>query len=666
MARPRAWSLSQLWRDDEEMAKKDDDHNARRPPPLQWTAAVRAPRPSWLLRLISYLLVACAVVFLVYHAAGFGYRDDRYLPLSSRGQDSSQHRLRPPGFDSVSRAQSDAAGQRQVQDGPIQHMELLASIRALAATGSGLNRNRNVLFAAASLQSAATLLPMACSMARELHSYVHFAFMGRSDIPMQELLKINGIDQSCPLLLHDARPDYAATSTEERMILAVERAMIIIHRLVPPQVVLVDSTMAEEPYFHHGTRKYIDRFQTTLIELPEKPGTRLSWITKLDSSALAAWDKVRFDIIVHSPRTGTGNLKRLLQSLARADLGGHQVPHLVVELPSVVEAPLEKFLAGFKWPPPNSGAERAPSMLSLRHRISRPRLTEEESSVRLLESFWPTNPSLSHVLYLSPHMEISPYFFHYVKYCLLFRRHSRMAAGEFLSSSIMAMSFAVPTTLASGKQPFSPPRLPSGGGAQAEGTSFLWQAPTSDAVLFLGDKWVELHGYVARVLEAQKAISDPPALLANKQVGRQVPAWVEYALQLSRLRGYLTLYPGQDTANAIATAHSDLSDEPEEFGPPTASVDRGRQTEDGQVIGVSEAASQVDMLEALPDEGLQRRLDELPLLSWDGRLLGEGETLGKDAMELATDFRRQVGQCTEDELEGQILADKHARDLFCR
>ncbi|RDA96240.1 hypothetical protein CP533_1741 [Ophiocordyceps camponoti-saundersi (nom. inval.)] len=661
MARQSAWAMSKLWRDDEEMAKKDDDHNARRPAAQNWSAAVRAPRPSSLLRVVVYLFAACVIFFLIYNAFGLGYRQENYDDdspglLSSRSRDMPQMRIRPPppGLETGPDSAAAAGVERQTKDGPILHRELLVSIRAIAASGNGLTKNRNVLFTAADLQSATSLLPMACSMARELHSHVHFAFMGRSDISMQRLLKINGIDGSCPLLLHDARPDYAATSSEERMILAVERALLIFHRLLPPQVVLIDSTATEESYLHQGIRKYVDRFQTPVIELPEKPSTRLSWIAKLDSAALAAWNKVRFDIIVHSPRTGTGNLKRLLRSLARADIGGHHVPHLVVELPSVVEPSLEEFIGGFQWPPPRAGAAPAPSMLSLRHRILRPRLSEEESSVRLLESFWPTDPSLSHVLYLSPHVEISPYFFHYVKYCLLFRRHSRLASREVLSSNVMAMSFTVPSTTPSGEQPFNPPRPDE---------AFLWQAPTSDAVLFLGDKWVELHGYVSRVLESQRTMTDPPPFLVNKHFGRQSPAWVEYALQLARLRGYATLYPSRETARVIATAHSDLSDEPEEFGPSTAAEDKRRQVVDGQLMET--ASSQVDMLGALPDEGLQKPLEELSLLSWDGRLLDGAEALEKDATEVAVTFRRQVGHCSEADLQRHVSADRHARDLFC-
>lgn len=62
--------------------------------------------------------------------------------------------------------------------------------------------NKNVLFAAASLRSAAVLLPMACQMAAELRSYVHFALAGGSDIGLEELRAINGLDDSCQVIFH--------------------------------------------------------------------------------------------------------------------------------------------------------------------------------------------------------------------------------------------------------------------------------------------------------------------------------------------------------------------------------------------------------------------------------------------------------------------------------
>lgn len=118
------------------------------------------------------------------------------------------------------------------------------------------------------------------------------------------------------------------------------------------------------------------------------------------------------DIVVHATPNGSGNLKRLLSSLAKSDLGAMAIPQLTIELPNTIEPQVERFLAGFRWPPTQSASSGRPNMLTLRHRIPRQRLTDEESSVRFLESFWPAQTSHSHVLVLSPHTEVSSNFFH--------------------------------------------------------------------------------------------------------------------------------------------------------------------------------------------------------------------------------------------------------------
>lgn len=118
------------------------------------------------------------------------------------------------------------------------------------------------------------------------------------------------------------------------------------------------------------------------------------------------------DIVVHAAPNGSENLRRLLTSLAKSDLGAMTTPHLTIELPNIIESQVEKFLGSFQWPPMQGAASRQPNMLTLRHRISRQKLTNEESSVRFLESFWPAHQLHSHVLVLSPHTEVSPNFFH--------------------------------------------------------------------------------------------------------------------------------------------------------------------------------------------------------------------------------------------------------------
>lgn len=246
----------------------------------------------------------------------------------------------------------------------------------------------------------------------------------------------------------DARTDFASTSSEMRLRLAALRAFCktpnvdvsclrscltsnhldYINNFMHPQAIIVDSTFAEDDYFLQAARDQIRATRSALIELPDKPETRLAWIANLDAMALSgkyfsfslqqnaylymsAWNKVHFDILIQAPPVGTANLQRLLTSLSKADKSAVTIPQLTVELPPVVEKPLAGFLSNFQWPSKASGALPQSQMLTLRHRIASRKMDEEESSVRFLESFWPKNPRQSHVLVLAPHTEVSPQFF---------------------------------------------------------------------------------------------------------------------------------------------------------------------------------------------------------------------------------------------------------------
>jgi hypothetical protein len=83
-------------------------------------------------------------------------------------------------------------------DGPIR-------FRRLAHTIYGASwrwRRSNVLFAAASLQSASAMVPIACEMARYRRNVVHFILLGRYDISIEELLLKNGVGDGCDVHWH--------------------------------------------------------------------------------------------------------------------------------------------------------------------------------------------------------------------------------------------------------------------------------------------------------------------------------------------------------------------------------------------------------------------------------------------------------------------------------
>ncbi|PTB45478.1 uncharacterized protein TrAFT101_000921 [Trichoderma asperellum] len=681
------WSVSQLWRDDEEMAnKKDDDLGLPRHTKHadHWQPAPKASLGvASVLRLVLYAVVFFLTGYGLFRvigpAAGASSLDPANLmPMYDRPRP-------PPRYDTP-RMEEDApiiktpktpkpqakpndGGSKAAADpskpynGPLKLPHLGPSLEAIMLETQGrMQKNRNVLFSAASLKSAALLLPMACQMATERQNYVHFALMSRSDISIKELLAINGIDKSCPLVMHDARPDHSTTTAEPRMTFSVTRALYYINLYMHPQVVIIDSSSTEESYFLSGIRDKIRDTEATLIEVSEKTAQRFSWLSKLDSSALAAWNEVNFDIIIQAPRHGAGNLKRLLRSLARTDMAGVSPPHLTIELPSTVEEDLTSFLNGYEWPPKAHGVAPKTKLLSLRRRIPRHKMSEEESSVRFLESFWPAKPFHSHVIVLSPHTEVTSQFFHYVKYSILQRRYSTIANRQHWENKLFGISLSAPTAYLDDTTQFTPPKPLEEQGSNIEGTPFLWQVPSSDAILIFGDKWVELHGYVSQLLEKQHASSTTPDLFAKKKISTKHPAWLEYILQLSRLRGYFTLYPTRQTANTIVGIHTDLYDVPEEY-------EQGKTAEQEQdLIKLAsdgfDPASHVDVLATLPHEGDLPLLYHMPWLTWDGKNTDDG-AIEKTAAKYKQAFRTQIGGC-KDESAGPVPAvDPNARDLFC-
>lgn len=234
----------------------------------------------------------------------------------------------------------------------------------------------------------------------------------------------------------------------------------------------------------------------------------------------------------------------------------------------------------------------------------------------------------------------------------------------------MGIGFQSPTTHLDASTPFTVPEGSDSETPSRSSGAFLWQSPSSDATLFLGDKWMELHGYVSQLLEAQISKEEMPAMLAREEISKQYPSWLEYVLQLVRLRGYLTLYPSVATSNVIMGSHSDLGNTPEEH---LGDKKLGESVENGKEDAATgfDPTSQVDMLATLPKEGHFVDLPQLPLLSLEGTT----STLGiikTNAQARAKQFRREVGQCPvpkgeEAELDedDEPKADKWARDLFC-
>lgn len=368
---------------------------------------------------------------------------------------------------------------------------------------------------------------------------------------------------------------------------------------------------------------------------------------------------------------------RLLKSIENADYFGIRRPHLTIELPTDIDPPTWRYLENLVWPPLYGSGTPHASQVTLRHRVKRRTSTEHEASARLVESFYPVRTGNSHVLLLSPQVELSPLFYHYVIYHLLEYKYSAYAASNTPFPNLVGFSLELPSYHLNGSEPLEPPlleRTPFRGREKklpGERTHFLWQAPNANAALYFGDKWMEFHSFLSARL------TKPPTS-RRKVFSEKHPSWLEFLLELIRARGYSMLYPNfPGEGDVIAAVHDELYQVPEEYS--KASADTASpvpELDPSEPITAEHTKKprspppnaehnllESNLLSLLPNNGDLPAVGQLPLISYNGI-----EISSKVSHEAATSFaetyRREIGTCRNIE-ETTPREANSALDLFC-
>ena len=278
----------------------------------------------------------------------------------------------------------------------------------------------------------------------------------------------------------------------------------------------------------------------------------------------------------------------------------------------------------------------------------------------------------SHVLLLSPQIELSPLYYHYLIYHLLEYKYSTHGNGIKTSPNLMGISLELPTHLLNDSEPLIPPLMePSTRKRRTsrEPTPFLWQAPNSNAALYFGDKWMEFHSFLTARL------SKPPTT-RTKLISKTHPSWLEFLLELMSARRYSLLYPGfsMDDDDAIATVHDELYQVPEEFPRESFTPPLMPELNPDEPLSLvyekkrpppntEHSLLSSTLLSTLPNSGNLPEIPDLPLLAFDGFTLTQKEA-NDDAWTFTEAYRHDIGGC-EPEAEISKREPNSALDLFC-
>ncbi|KAL9102963.1 MAG: hypothetical protein Q9163_001950 [Psora crenata] len=675
-----AWP-GRFFADDEELGKKNDDHRGSNSSTISTAWSVRKPAPAVRKRRVIFIICALLFIYLFVknvpsdlgpHPRWADTRVNRGPNEGNFAKSSTDPPSKKPP-----RQSTPPEAEEHYHNGPIKFYKLASSLHSAAKLGGQKEVNKNVMFAAASLRSASELITLACEMSRWERSDVHFAVMGREDMEVEEIQKLNGASrEDCNVHWHDARPDYSRWSSDFRMEASVAASLGHIQEFIHPQVIIVDQPSREDKYFITAVRGRAMDLLKPVIELPLDATENLMWMARLDSASLAAWPQTYVDILVQAPSHSSASLVRLLKSIEDADYFGARRPHLTIELPAEVDQPTWKYLENLIWPPRDWTGAPHVSQVSLRHRIPRRTLTPEEASARLVEAFYPVRTTSSHVLLLSSQTELSPLYYHYLLYTLLEYKYSVHATISRNSAKVMGISLDLPTAFLNDSTNFKPPWkemsvLKGPDALIAEQTPFLWQAPNNNAALYFGEKWMEFHSFLTARL------SKPPKT-SPKLVSEKHPSWLEYMLELMRARGWSLLYPGLFADDiALATVHDELYQVPEEFsrkaaltGTPTPSLSPDQLLEADPSLQAHKAPPNTEhrLLESsltslLPNKGDLPDIDQVALVSYDGELISAEDSKAA-ATSFLEEFRQSVGTCDPGELPAPYKWTS-AADLFC-
>ncbi|KAL5998343.1 hypothetical protein ACLOJK_009283 [Asimina triloba] len=270
---------------------------------------------------------------------------------------------------------------------------------------------------------------------------------------------------------------------------------------------------------------------STLVLLPKSAVPKVLWMADLRSTALPNWNRMRLSINIITQNRAS-SLLRLLNSLSEAYYVGDEIP-ISFNVDSKVDEETIRAISTFNWP-------HGPK--TLRRRIIQGGLIRAVS-----ESWYPASDD-DFGLLLEDDIEVSPYYYLWIKYALLAYHYDPQISLPELSS----ISLYTPRLVEVVKErpkwnatDFFKKIQPN--------TPYLHQLPCSWGAVFFPKHWREFYVYM-NMRFTEDAKQNPVQIPKSRTNGWQA-SWKKFLIDMMYLRGYVSLYPNFPNQQSFSTNH---------------------------------------------------------------------------------------------------------------
>ncbi|KAJ4979815.1 hypothetical protein NE237_010595 [Protea cynaroides] len=270
---------------------------------------------------------------------------------------------------------------------------------------------------------------------------------------------------------------------------------------------------------------------STLVLLPRSSVSKVLWMADLRSTALPNWNRMRISVNIITQNRAT-SLKRLLKSLSDAYYTGDEIS-ISFNMDSKVDEETVKLVNSFQW---HHGTK------TLRRRIIQGGLIRAVS-----ESWYPSSDD-DFGLLLEDDIEVSPYYYLWIKYALLAYHYDPQVSFPELSS----ISLYTPRLVEVVKE------RPKWNATEFfkrihPNTPYLHQLPCSWGAVFFPKQWREFYVYM-NMRFTENAKQNPVQIPKSRTNGWQA-SWKKFLIDMMYLRGYVSLYPNFPKQASFSTNH---------------------------------------------------------------------------------------------------------------